>query len=65
LIQSQIAIGSGGLFGTGLLQGKLTNLQFIPEQHTDFIFSALGLEFGFVGCTFVLFLLFFFDKKTY
>ena len=63
LIQSQIAIGSGGLFGTGLLQGKLTNLQFIPEQHTDFIFSALGEELGFVGCAIVLFLFFFLIKK--
>jgi len=63
LIQSQIAIGSGGLFGTGLLQGKLTNLQFIPEQHTDFIFSALGEELGFVGCVIVLFLFFFLIKK--
>ena len=44
LLQSKIAIGSGGLLGTGLLNGKLTNLQFIPEQHTDFIFSALGLS---------------------
>ena len=63
LIQSKIAIGSGGFFGTGLLQGKLTNLQFIPEQHTDFIFSALGEELGFVGCTIVLFLFFFLIKK--
>jgi len=63
LIQSQIAIGSGGLFGTGLLQGKLTNLQFIPEQHTDFIFSALGEELGFVGCVVVLFAFFFLIKK--
>ena len=63
LIQSQIAIGSGGLFGTGLLKGKLTNLQFIPEQHTDFIFSALGEELGFLGCTIVLFLFFFLIKK--
>ena len=63
LIQSQIAIGSGGLFGTGLLQGKLTNLQFIPEQHTDFIFSALGEELGFVGCIIVLFLFFFLIQK--
>ncbi len=63
LIQSKIAIGSGGLFGTGLLQGKLTNLQFIPEQHTDFIFSALGEELGFVGCMVVLFLFFFLIKK--
>jgi len=58
LLQSKIAIGSGGLFGTGLLNGKLTNLQFIPEQHTDFIFSALGEELGFLGCFLVLFLFF-------
>ena len=63
LIQSQIAIGSGGFFGNGLLKGKLTNLQFIPEQHTDFIFSALGEELGFVGCIIVLFLFFFLIKK--
>jgi len=63
LIQSKIAIGSGGLFGTGLLKGKLTNLQFIPEQHTDFIFSALGEELGFLGCLIVLFLFFFLIKK--
>ena len=49
LIQSQIGIGSGGLFGTGLLQGHLTKLRFIPEQHTDFIFSAMGEETGFLG----------------
>jgi len=60
LLQSKIGIGSGGLFGTGLLKGKLTNLQFIPEQHTDFIFSAAGEEMGFVGSVFVvtLFLVF-------
>jgi len=63
LIQSKIAIGSGGFWGTGLLQGKLTNLQFIPEQHTDFIFSALGEELGFVGCMIVLLLFFFLIKK--
>jgi len=50
IIQSIIGIGSGGFSGTGLLQGHLTGLQFIPEQHTDFIFSALGEELGFVGC---------------
>jgi len=54
LLQSKIAIGSGGLFGTGLLQGKLTNLKFIPEQHTDFIFSALGEEVGFFGSMLVV-----------
>ena len=63
LLQSKIAIGSGGFFGAGLFQGKLTNLQFIPEQHTDFIFSALGEELGFFGCTTVLFLFFFLIKK--
>jgi len=54
LIQSKIAIGSGGFFGTGFLNGKLTNLKFIPEQHTDFIFSALGEELGFVGSCLVV-----------
>ncbi len=60
LIQSTIGIGSGGLFGTGLFQGELTKLRFIPEQHTDFIFSALGEETGFLGSIFVitLFLIF-------
>ncbi len=54
LIQSMIGIGSGGLFGSGLLQGQLTKLRFIPEQHTDFIFSALGEEIGFVGSMLVI-----------
>ena len=63
LLQSQIAIGSGGFLGTGLLRGKLTYLQFIPEQHTDFIFSALGEELGFLGCIVILFLLFILIKQ--
>ena len=54
LLQSTVGIGSGGLFGTGLLQGQLTKLRFIPEQHTDFIFSALGEETGFIGCLLVV-----------
>lgn len=49
LIQSRIAIGSGQLWGQGLDQGTQTGLSFIPEQHTDFIFSAVGEQFGFVG----------------
>ena len=49
MLQSKIGIGSGGVFGTGLIQGQLTKLKFIPEQHTDFIFSALGEETGFIG----------------
>jgi rod shape determining protein RodA len=55
LIQSRIAIGAGQLFGRGLNQGTQTQLNFIPEQHTDFIFSAVGEEFGFVGCVVILF----------
>lgn len=45
---SQIGIGSGGLWGTGLLHGYLTRLCFIPEQHIDFILSAMGEETGFI-----------------
>ena len=54
LLQSTVGIGSGGLLGTGLLQGQLTKLRFIPEQHTDFIFSALGEEAGFLGTMLVI-----------
>ena len=54
LIQSRIAIGSGGLFGQGLNQGNQTTLQFIPEQHTDFIFSAIGEQLGLIGCLIML-----------
>ena len=53
-LQSKIAIGSGGFFGKGFLQGTQTQLQFIPEQHSDFIFSVVGEEFGFVGAVVVL-----------
>ena len=54
LLQSKVGIGSGGLWGTGLMHGHLTLLRFIPEQHTDFIFSALGEELGFVGSVVVV-----------
>jgi len=54
LIQSRIAIGSGELWGKGLYQGTQTQLNFIPEQHTDFIFSAVGEELGFIGSMGVL-----------
>jgi rod shape determining protein RodA len=54
--QSLIAIGSGGLTGRGYLKGLQTNLDYVPEQHTDFIFTAVGEEFGFVGSVTVLFL---------
>jgi rod shape determining protein RodA len=54
LLQSTVGIGSGQIWGTGLLQGSLTKLRFIPEQHTDFIFSALGEETGFLGSLLVV-----------
>ena len=47
--QAEIAIGSGGLTGVGYLQGTQTNLDFVPEQHTDFVFTVVGEEFGFAG----------------
>ena len=56
LLQSTIGIGSGGWIGSGLFNGQLTKLRFIPEQHTDFIFSALGEETGFLGSLIVLLL---------
>lgn len=49
IIQSKIAIGSGGLFGKGWLGGSQGQLNFLPEHHTDFIFSVVGEEFGFLG----------------
>jgi len=54
LIQSQVAIGSGGLTGKGFLGGTQKRLAFIPEQHTDFIFSVVGEEWGFIGVAVVL-----------
>lgn len=53
-LQSKIAIGSGGFFGKGLFEGTQTNLNFVPEQATDFIFTAVGEQLGFVGATLVL-----------
>lgn len=49
VLQSKIAIGSGGMFGKGYLNGTSTKNQFVPEQNTDFIFCAVGEQFGFVG----------------
>ncbi len=54
IIQSQIAIGSGGFFGKGYLQGTQNQLMFLPAKHTDFVFSILAEEWGFVGCATVL-----------
>jgi len=56
ILQSKVAIGSGGLFGKGYLHGTQTQLNFIPEQWTDFIFCVPGEEFGFVGSATVLLL---------
>ena len=54
--QSKIAIGSGGFFGKGFLNGTQTKLKFVPEQDTDFIFCTVGEEHGFLGSTLVLFI---------
>jgi len=54
VIQSRVAIGSGGLFGKGFTEGTQKRLAFLPEQHTDFIFSVIGEETGFVGTLLVL-----------
>ncbi len=52
--QSKIAIGSGGVFGKGFLEGTQVKYNFVPENHTDFIFCTVGEEWGFVGCMVVL-----------
>ena len=50
IIQSKIAIGSGGLFGKGFLQGSQSYLDYLPEKHTDFIFTVFAEQFGYIGC---------------
>ncbi|MBU1084639.1 MAG: rod shape-determining protein RodA [Candidatus Omnitrophota bacterium] len=54
IIQSKIAIGSGGIFGKGWLNGTQNYLRFLPERHTDFIFSVIGEEWGFIGAMMLL-----------
>ena len=56
ILQSMIAIGSGGLFGKGYLKGSQSQLNFLPEKHTDFIFTMLAEEFGFLGTLILLIL---------
>lgn len=56
IIQSKIAIGSGGLFGKGFLNGSQSYLDFLPEKHTDFVFTLFSEEFGFFGSMFILIL---------
>jgi rod shape determining protein RodA len=58
IIQSKIAIGSGQIFGKGLLSGTQNQLNFLPERHTDFIFSVIGEEWGLVGALFLIFFYF-------
>ena len=49
IIQSKIAVGSGGIFGKGFLKGSQSYLEYLPEKHTDFIFTLFSEEFGFIG----------------
>ncbi len=56
LIQSKIALGSGGFTGKGFLEGTQSYLQYLPEKQTDFIFTLIGEEFGFIGTVFIIFL---------
>ena len=54
IIQSKIALGSGGLFGKGFLMGSQSQLDYLPEKQTDFVFTMIGEEFGLVGNLFIL-----------
>ena len=54
IIQSKIAVGSGGIFGKGFLQGSQSYLDYLPEKHTDFIFTLFSEEFGFIGSVVLL-----------
>lgn len=58
VIQSTIAVGSGQLYGKGFMEGSQSQLNFLPEHHTDFIFSVIGEEWGFIGCMVILALFF-------
>lgn len=64
VIQSKIAIGSGGLWGKGFLQGTQTQLKYIPEQWTDFIYCMVGEEFGFIGSVVIVILFLFLIIQT-
>jgi rod shape determining protein RodA len=65
IIQSIIAVGSGGISGKGFMQGTQTQLSFIPEHHTDFIFSVIGEEWGFAGGLAVLTLYFLLFRRAF
>ena len=65
VIQSIIAVGSGGLFGRGLGHGPQSDLRFLPERHTDFVFASIGESFGFVGSATILILFLALIYRTY
>lgn len=65
LIQSKIALGSGGLFGKGFFSGTQAKLHFVPGAHTDFAFSVLGETFGFAGCALFLVIFLFLLLRTF
>lgn len=65
IIQSKIAIGSGGLIGKGWLNGTQNQLNFLPERHTDFIFSVIGEEWGFLGALALILLYFMIVKRAF
>ncbi|WP_317167328.1 rod shape-determining protein RodA [Blattabacterium cuenoti] len=65
LLYSKTAIGSGKLFGKGYQQGTITKGKFVPEQHTDYIFCALGEEWGFLGCSILVILYLLFISRIY
>jgi rod shape determining protein RodA len=65
ITQSKIAIGSGGLLGKGYLRGTQSQLRFLPARHTDFIFSVIGEEFGFIGIIVVLLIYYLFLARIF
>jgi rod shape determining protein RodA len=65
IIQSKISVGSGGLFGKGWMSGTQNQLNFLPERHTDFIFSVIGEEWGFLGALVILVLYALIIKETF
>jgi len=65
VIQSLIAVGSGGLFGRGLGHGPQSDLRFLPEHHTDFVFASIGESFGFIGSSAVVVIFLFMLYRIY
>ena len=65
IIQSQITIGSGGFFGKGLFQGTQGQLGYLPSRNTDFIFSVIGEEIGFIGSVFFVVIFYFFISRLF